>query len=89
MSERILKLLSEEDALTTSAGTRAGGQLFRIRNSHATNSTSIVVKNGSTTVGSITLYAGEVIFVRKKASETIESSVSDSSIRIVQVAFGD
>jgi hypothetical protein len=88
MSERILKLLTEEDALTT-AGTRNGGQLFRIRNSHASNSTSVIVKSGSTTIGSISLYAGEVIYIRKKAAETIESSAGDSSVRIVQVAFGD
>jgi hypothetical protein len=89
MSERILKLLTQEDALTTTPGTRNGGQLFRIRNSHATNPTSILVKDNGTTTGSISLYPSEVIFVRKKAAETIESSASDTSIRIVQVAFGD
>ena len=89
MSERILKLLTEEDSLTTTAGTRNGGQLFRIKNSHAANPTSILIKDGSITTGSISLYAGEVIYIRKKAGETIESSSGDTSIRIVQVAFGD
>jgi len=89
MSERILKLLTQEDALNTTAGTRNGGQLFRIRNSHASNPTSILVKADGTTTGSISLYPGEVIYIRKKAAETIESSASDTSIRIVQVAFGD
>jgi len=89
MSERILKLLTEEDALTTTAGTFGGGQLFRIKNSHAGTHTSILIKDGSNTTGSITLYPGEVIYIRKKASETIESSAVDTSIRIVQVAFGD
>ena len=89
MSERILKLLTQEDALNTTPGTRNGGQLFRIRNSHASNPASILIKDGSTTTGSISLYPGEVIYIRKKAAETIEASAGDTSIRIVQVAFGD
>jgi hypothetical protein len=88
MSERILKLLTQEDALTTSAGTRNGGQLFRIKNI-GSSGTSILVRDNGTTTGSISLSAGEVIYIRKKAGETIESSSSDTSIRIVQVAFGD
>jgi len=88
MSERILKLLTQEDALTTSAGTRNGGQLFRIRNS-GSSPTSILVKDNGTITGSISLYGGEVIYIRKKAGETIESAASDTAIRIVQVAFGD
>lgn len=87
MSERILKLLTQEDALTTTAGTRNGGQLFRIKNSGA--GTSIVIKDSGTVTGSISLYAGEVIYIRKKAGETIESTATDTSVRIVQVAFGD
>jgi protein involved in polysaccharide export with SLBB domain len=89
MSERILKLLTQEDTLNTTPGTRNGGQLFRIRNSHASNPTSILIKDDGDTVGSISLYPGEVIYIRKKAAETIEASAGDTSIRIVQVAFGD
>jgi hypothetical protein len=89
MSERILKLLTQEDALNTTAGTRNGGQLFRIRNSHETNPTSILVKAAGSTTGSISLYPGEVIYVRKKVAETIESSATDTSVRIVEIAFGD
>lgn len=88
MSERILKLLTEEDALTTSASSRNGGQLFRIKNI-GTTGVSVLVKDSGTTTGSISLSAGEVIYIRKKASETIESSTNDTTIRIVQVAFGD
>ena len=87
MSERILKLLTQEDALTSTAGTRNGGQLFRIRN--AGTGTSIIVKDNGVITGSISLYAGEVIYIRKKAGETIESTTTDTTVRIVQVAFGD
>ena len=89
MSERILKLLSQETALTATAEAFNGAQLLRIRNSHATNPTSILVKQNGTTTGSISLYAGEVIYVRKKAAETIESSAGDTSVRAVVIAFGD
>jgi len=89
MSERILKLLTQEDALNTTPGTRNGGQLFRIKNSHASNPTSVVIKADGTITGSVSLYPGEIIYVRKKAAETIEASAGDTSIRIVQVAFGD
>lgn len=88
MSDRIIKLLTEEDALTTAASARNGGQLFRIKNLGA-NGVSVVVKDNSTTTGSISLSAGEVIYIRKKASETIESTAIDASIRIVEIAFGD
>jgi hypothetical protein len=89
MSERILKLLAEETALTTAASTRNGQKLFRIRNSHASSAFSVLVKAGSTTTGSISLYAGEVLYISKTAAETIESSDAGTSVRIVPIAFGD
>ena len=88
MSERILKLLAQETALTTTAGTQNGNKLFRIRNAHASSSFAVLVKAGSTTTGSITIYAGEVLYVSKTAAETIESTDVGTSVRIVPVAFG-
>lgn len=89
MSERILKLLAQETALTTAAGTQNGNKLFRIRNAHASSSFAVLVKADSTTTGSISLYAGEVIYISKTAAETIESSDTGTSVRIVPIAFGD
>jgi hypothetical protein len=89
MSERILKLLAQETALTTTASTQNGNQLFRIKNSHASTSFSILIKADGTTVGSVSLYGGELIYIRKKSAETIESSNAGTEIRIVPVAFGD
>ena len=90
MSDRIIKLLSEEVNLTT-PGTFGGAQLLRIKNSSSSTQYSIMVKNGSTTTGSITLYPNEVIFLRKKAAETVESSAATGvqDIRAIVVAFGD
>ena len=89
MSERILKLLSEETALQTSAITMSNAQLVRIKNSSATTPYSILVKDGGTTTGSITLFAGEVAYIRKKAAETIESTATNTDVKIVVVGFGD
>lgn len=87
MSERILKLLSQEVNLTT-PGAFSGAQLLRLRNAGAV-SYSIMVKDAGNITGSITLYPGEVIYVRKKAAETIESTASNNDVRAVVVGFGD
>ena len=89
MSERILKLLNQETALNTTPTTLGNAQLVRVRNSTAAEVYSIIVKDAGTITGSITIYGGEVLFIRKKAAETIESTALDTDIRIVSVAFGD
>ena len=86
MSERILKLLAEETNLTTIG--YVGATLLRLRNAGSVNY-SIMVKDGSTITGSITLYPNEVIYIRKKAAETIESTASNNDVRAVKIAFGD
>ena len=88
MSERILKHLSQEVSLTT-ADTMGGAQLVRLRNADATGQYSIVVKASGTITGSITIHAGEVLYIRKKAAETIESSAVNTDVRAVVVGFGD
>jgi len=84
MSERILKLLSQEIALST-AQTMNGAQLVRLWN-NTSNPVSIVVKDGSTITGSFTMRADGIEYVRKKANETIEAT---AAVRAVIVAFGD
>ena len=61
MSERILKLIAEETNLTTPG--YVGANLLRLRNAGSLNY-SIMVKDGSTITGSITLYPNEVIYIR-------------------------
>ena len=46
-------------------------------------------ESSAVTTGSITIYPGEALFIRKKAAETIESTASGSEVKLVQVAFGD
>lgn len=89
MSERILKLLSEEIALQTTGTTMGNAQLVRVKNSSATTAYAIIVKDSGTTTGSMTLFAGEVAYIRKKAAETIESTATNTDVKIIVVGFGD
>ena len=86
MSERILKLLAEETNLTTPG--YVGANLLRLRNVGSVNY-SVMIKDGSTITGSITIYPNEVIYIRKKSTETIETTASNNDVRCVKIAFGD
>ena len=89
MSERILKLLSQEISLGTTPTTLGNTQLVRIKNSSSTTAYAVIVKDNGTTTGSMTVYAGEVVYIRKKAAETIESTATNSDVKVVSVGYGD
>jgi hypothetical protein len=84
MSERILKLLGTEAALS-SATTLSGAQLVRVYNDTA-GAVLLTVKLDSTTTGTVTVKAGDTVFVRKQAAETIEAG---AAVKAVSVGFGD
>lgn len=84
MSDRILTLLDVERTLTGPYYT--GFTLVRVFNDTA-SAVLITLKDASSnTLGSVTVKAGEVIFVRKKSAETIEAG---AGVKTVAVAFGD
>ena len=83
MSDRILKLLDVERTLTGPFYT--GATLIRVFNDTA-NPVLLTVKEDTNTTGSVTVKAGEVIFVRKKSAETIEAA---AGVKTVIVGFGD
>ena len=83
MSDRILTLLDIERTLT--GPYYIGFNLVRVFNDTA-NAVLLTVKSDSTTVGTVTCKAGEVIFVRKKSAETLEAS---AGVKTVAVGFGD
>ena len=87
MSERIITLLAQETNLTTPG--YVGATLLRLRNAGAVSYSVMVRDAGNNITGSITLYPNEVIFVRKKAAETIETTATNNDVRCVKVAFGD
>lgn len=89
MSDRIIKLLSQEIALGLTPTTMGNVGLVRIKNSSPTTAYAILVRENGTITGSMTLYAGESVFIRKNTYETIESTADNSDVRIVAVGYGD
>lgn len=84
MSDRILKLLGTEAALST-ATTLSNAQLVRVYNDTA-GAVLLTVALEGTTTGTVTVKAGDVVFVRKQATETIAAA---AAVKAVAVAFGD
>jgi chemotaxis protein CheY-P-specific phosphatase CheC len=85
MSERILKLLGTEITMSANTATTvSSAQLLRIL---PRSNTVITVKDGSTITGSASLDANQVFFLRKKATETVESTAAGTLA--VAVGFGD
>ena len=84
MSDRIIKLLGTEAALST-ATTLGNAQLVRVYNDTA-GAVLITVADGGTTTGTATVRTGEIIFIRKKAAETIAAG---AAVKAVAIAFGD
>lgn len=84
MSERIIKLMGTEVALST-ATTLGNAQLVRIYNDTAA-AVLVTVADSGTTTGTVTIKAGETIHLRKKAAETV---AADAAVKAVSIAFGD
>lgn len=84
MSDRIIKLLGTEVALST-ATTLGRAQLVRVYNDTATDVLLTVVAV-DTTSSTVTLKAGDVVHIRKYAGDTIASS---AAVKAVSVSFGD
>ena len=85
MSDRIIKLAGTEITLSANTATTVGNaQLVRIL---PRSNAVITVKADGTTTGTISLDANQSFFLRKKATETIEST--SAGTLAVAVAFGD
>ena len=81
---RINRLLGAEVALST-ATTLSGAQLVRVYNNTGAD-VVVTVKDGATTIGSMSIRTGTMEYIRKQAAETIEAA---AAIRATAVAFGD
>ena len=84
MSDRLIKLLGTEASLTT-ATTLGKAQVVRVYNDTAGAVLTTVADNG-TTIGTITVKAGDVVFINKKSAETIAAG---AAVKAVAVAYGD
>ena len=78
----IVKILSSEIALST-ANTVSSASVVRVYNNTA-GAALITRANGGTTVGTITVGAGEVVYLQKTSSDTF---ASNAAVRAVSVSF--
>lgn len=83
MSDRLIKLLGTEAALST-ATTLGNAQVVRVYNDTA-GAVLITIANGST-VGTVTVKAGDVVYIQKKSAETIAAG---AAVKAVAVGYGD
>ena len=84
MSDRILTLLDIERTLT--GPYYIGFTLVRVFNDTANAILLTVKTSDGTTVGTVNIRPNEVIFIRKKSTETLEAS---AGVKTVAIAFGD
>jgi hypothetical protein len=82
---RIIQVLGTEAAIST-ADDLNGAQLVRIYNNNEAAVVITIADSEATTLGTFTIVAGAVEYVRKKSTDTIAAV---TSCKMVAVAFGD
>jgi hypothetical protein len=77
----MVKIIGTEIALST-ANTVGGASVVRVYNNTA--GAVLVTRANSGTLGTVTLAAGEIIYLQKASAETL---ASNAAVRAVSVAF--
>lgn len=78
----MVKLIASEIALST-ANTVSNGAVVRVYNNTA-GAVLVTRANGGTTIGTITIGAGEIIYFQKNSTDTL---AANAAVRAVSVAF--
>lgn len=81
-SKSQLKVLGTEATVTT-ANAFGGKQVIRVYNQNGAD-VLLTIANGGTTTGTITVKAGETIFIQKTPAETIAAA---TGCKMVAVAY--
>ena len=82
----VIKLLAAEADLS-SASNVGNATLVRLYNGH---SAALVVSrkdSGGSTIGSMTVLNGTVVFMEKNATDTLTASAGGASVKVVKIAF--
>lgn len=85
MSDRLIQVLGTEASITT-ATTVGNAHVVRLYHTGGSDTLVTIKNSGGTTLGTFTLKADEVTFVKKAATDTI--TCADATLA-VSVAFGD
>lgn len=84
MAETI-KVKAVEVALSNTASNVSRASLVRVLNTNAA-AQLVTIKEGSSTVGSVTVNTGEVVNIRKAITETLEVATSITGVKAVKLA---
>jgi|SaaInlV_125m_DNA_1040241.scaffolds.fasta_scaffold37376_2 hypothetical protein len=84
MAETI-KVKAVEVALSNTASNVSRASLVRVLNTNAA-AQLVTIKEGSSTVGSVTVNTGEVVNIRKAITETLEVANSITGVKAVKLA---
>lgn len=79
----IVKVLGSEAALSTASNV-GSASVVRILNNNAGLALVTRANSSGTTIGTITLAAGEIVYLQKVSSDTLASNVA---VRAVSVSF--
>ncbi len=85
----LVKVLAEEGNLSSSSNVD-NATVVRLYNSHS-SAALITRREGNTTIGSLTVAAGEVIYLEKEPTETLISSLGQDGInvKVSKIAYGN
>ena len=84
MAETV-KVKAAEVALSNTASNVSRASLVRVLNTNAA-AQLVTIKEGSNTVGSVTVNTGEVVNIRKAITETLEVANSITGVKAVKLA---
>jgi alpha-D-ribose 1-methylphosphonate 5-triphosphate synthase subunit PhnL len=84
MAETV-KVKAAEVALSNTASNVSRASLVRVLNTNAA-AQLVTIKDGSSTVGTVTVNTGEVLNIRKGINETLEVGNSVTGVKAVKLA---
>lgn len=85
MSDRLIQVLGTEITLTT-ANTVGGAHCVRVYHSGGSATLATIKDSTGTTIGTFTIPGGEIMFIKKRATDTIATAASTLA---VSIGFGD
>lgn len=86
MSDFLLKLQSQEIALPTTANTISNATVVRLLNTGGASHLVTLADNAGTTVGSITIAAGQDLYITKETTQKLKVD-SGTDVKAVPIGY--
>ena len=86
---QVIKLLNQETSLASSSNV-SGATLVRVFNNQNAQ-TALLVKDSTdtTTLGSFTMAAYEIVYIQKTADQLLAVSTGGSTVKVTKIAFAN